>query len=102
MKITRSQLRKIILEAAATYRSPMQRALDKERQLQRDRLNDDDESAYQRGFMYGSKFFREPYVDFSTGHVNYDAINAALPVSVLEKLTQEGELPQEGPFFKGF
>ena len=74
MKITRRQLRKIILEAVITYRSPMQKALDKERQAQRDRLRSDSEIAYQRGFKYGSKFFKEPFVDFNTGHVNYDAI----------------------------
>mgnify|MGYP003124073649 CR=1 FL=1 len=74
MKITRKQLRKIILEAVTTYRSPMQKALDKERQAQRDRLHSDSEIAYQRGFKYGSKFFKEPFVDFNTGLVDYDAI----------------------------
>ena len=58
------------------YRSPMQKAMDAEYGEHMTKLQSSPQ--YARGYKYGQKFARPPYVDELSGIVDYEAIDFAI------------------------
>ena len=75
MKLTKNKLKKIVLETMG-YRSPMQKAMDAEKQEHMNRLQND--PAYAKGYKYAQRFVVPPYVDELSGIVDYEAIDFAI------------------------